>query len=142
MSVKRKSLATVFSSANDGTNRNVLMTEKCKAEFDGIGDVRTRAFLRATMGKFARAITSQDEPREKKFKRLGRHPTGGKCGERVICEFKKDVYRIYGVEEVVDGVASIILTLASSSGKGGAGGRQHIDIRTAAERFGSWYDGK
>ncbi len=52
------------------------------------------------------------------------------------------VARSYGCEEDINGIKSMVLTLASHRGKGGHGKKQDNDIEVAATRFGSWYDGK
>lgn len=141
--IVRKTLDPVVNKgSNPAARRNVAMTELCHKEFDAISAAEVRTFLIAIMRKYAQARTKQDEPQPKKFKRLGSHATGGACGKREVCEFKRNVFRVYGCEEEIEGVPTMILTLASGRGKGGSGKKQDLDIEKAAKRFGSWYDGK
>jgi|JI10StandDraft_1071094.scaffolds.fasta_scaffold269789_2 hypothetical protein len=138
-----KVLVGIFEVGKDPrTKRNIYMTQQCKKEFDSVGSAETRQFLRSIMKKFSQAISLQDEPQKKKFKRLGMQKTSGQCGDRMTVEFKRHVVRCYGCEDFINGNQSIILTMTSDRGKGGKGGKQSNDIETAAKRYGSWFDGK
>lgn len=141
--IDRKILSPVITTGNNpAASRNVAMTKQCLGEFEAISSAEARAFLIATMKKYACAKTTQDEPQPEKFKRLGYYATGGKCGKREVCAFKRKVIRVYGCEETIEGVLTMVLTSASDRGKSGSGKRQDLDIAKAAKRFGSWHDGK
>ncbi|MFZ5789763.1 MAG: hypothetical protein ACOY3L_03595 [Pseudomonadota bacterium] len=125
--------------------RGVYLTTRARKEFEPF-DAKTKSFLLTVMKQWAWAVSRNDEPKPKKFKRLGQFPSGNPAMPEVkICEFKRYGARVYGHEVPAGagpgGRAAIILVLAEPDDKGGqAGKKQKRSIETAAKRAGELYD--